>query len=216
MPHTGTLRTWHDDRGFGFIAPSDGGRELFVHISAFPRDGLRPTVGESLSFEVGPGKDGKQQAIRIQRRAVRPPSPHPRRPEVRSKQSRLVALVAALVVALGAFGYYKYQESQPPEQQSTPTVADTKSEPLNMPAPANTKRERQSASRVKAEAPTSAAVEATPEVQVSMPYRCDGRTRCSQMTSCEEARFFLANCPGVQMDGDNDGIPCEQQWCPGR
>ena len=44
-------------------------------------------------------------------------------------------------------------------------------------------------------------------------YKCDGRTHCSQMTSCEEATFFLKNCPGVKMDGDNDGIPCEKQWC---
>ena len=44
-------------------------------------------------------------------------------------------------------------------------------------------------------------------------FRCDGRTHCSQMGSCAEATFFLRNCPGVQMDGDNDGVPCEQQWC---
>jgi hypothetical protein len=34
------------------------------------------------------------------------------------------------------------------------------------------------------------------------------------MTSCAEAKFFLNNCPGTKMDGNNDGIPCEQQWCP--
>ena len=44
-------------------------------------------------------------------------------------------------------------------------------------------------------------------------YHCDGRTHCSHMKSCEEAEFFLKNCPTVSMDGDNDGIPCEQQWC---
>lgn len=44
-------------------------------------------------------------------------------------------------------------------------------------------------------------------------YRCDGRTHCSHMTSCEEAKFFLKNCPGVKMDGDGDGVPCERQWC---
>lgn len=44
-------------------------------------------------------------------------------------------------------------------------------------------------------------------------YTCDGRTHCSQMTSCEEAKFFLRNCPGTKMDGDNDGIPCERQLC---
>ena len=44
-------------------------------------------------------------------------------------------------------------------------------------------------------------------------FRCDGRTHCSQMTSCEEATFFLRNCPNVKMDGNNDGVPCEKQWC---
>ncbi len=44
-------------------------------------------------------------------------------------------------------------------------------------------------------------------------YRCDGRIYCSQMTSCEEATYFLRNCPNVKMDGNNDGVPCERQWC---
>jgi hypothetical protein len=48
------------------------------------------------------------------------------------------------------------------------------------------------------------------------PYQCDGRTHCSEMTSCEEAEFFLANCPGVKMDGGGDGVPCEEQWCGDR
>jgi len=44
-------------------------------------------------------------------------------------------------------------------------------------------------------------------------FVCDGRTYCSQMTSCEEATYFLQHCPNVKMDGDNDGVPCEKQWC---
>ncbi len=48
---------------------------------------------------------------------------------------------------------------------------------------------------------------------VNSSFKCDGRTKCSQMTSCEEAKFFLKNCPDVKMDGNNDGIPCEKQWC---
>jgi hypothetical protein len=49
----------------------------------------------------------------------------------------------------------------------------------------------------------------------SSSFSCDGRTYCSQMTSCAEAKYFLANCPGVKMDneGHGDGIPCERQWC---
>jgi hypothetical protein len=47
----------------------------------------------------------------------------------------------------------------------------------------------------------------------SRNFSCDGRKYCKQMTSCAEAEYFLANCPGVKMDGDKDGIPCEEQWC---
>ena len=50
-------------------------------------------------------------------------------------------------------------------------------------------------------------------IDLTPKFQCDGRTHCSQMTSCEEATFFLKNCPGTKMDGNNDGVPCEQQWC---
>ena len=42
---------------------------------------------------------------------------------------------------------------------------------------------------------------------------CDGRTTCPQMRSCEEAKYFIQHCPNTSMDGDRDGIPCEEQWC---
>jgi hypothetical protein len=44
-------------------------------------------------------------------------------------------------------------------------------------------------------------------------YSCDGRQHCSQMSSCEEATFFINNCPNTKMDGDRDGVPCERQHC---
>jgi len=44
-------------------------------------------------------------------------------------------------------------------------------------------------------------------------YSCQGKQYCSQMTSCKEACFYLKNCPDVKIDGDNDGVPCETQWC---
>ena len=44
-------------------------------------------------------------------------------------------------------------------------------------------------------------------------YSCQGKVYCSEMTSCDEAKFYLRNCPNTQMDGDGDGIPCESQWC---
>lgn len=44
-------------------------------------------------------------------------------------------------------------------------------------------------------------------------FKCDGRTLCADMTSCAEARYFLKHCAASRMDGDGDGIPCEDQWC---
>ncbi|AMN68800.1 hypothetical protein AK825_06100 [Psychrobacter sp. P11G5] len=48
---------------------------------------------------------------------------------------------------------------------------------------------------------------------VASSFSCDGRKHCSQMTSCAEATYFTNNCPDTKMDGNNDGIPCEKQWC---
>lgn len=45
------------------------------------------------------------------------------------------------------------------------------------------------------------------------PFKCDGRTHCSQMTSCAEATYYIQHCPNTKMDGNSDGVPCERQWC---
>ena len=63
---------------------------------------------------------------------------------------------------------------------------------------------------------TSARQPSTPERVLPAPtqrFSCDGRQHCSQMHSCEEAKFFIRNCPNTKMDGDNDGVPCESQHC---
>ena len=43
-------------------------------------------------------------------------------------------------------------------------------------------------------------------------FTCQGKTHCSQMTSYEDALFYLRYCPNTHIDGDNDGIPCERQF----
>ncbi|HKQ14807.1 MAG TPA: excalibur calcium-binding domain-containing protein [Steroidobacteraceae bacterium] len=52
-----------------------------------------------------------------------------------------------------------------------------------------------------------------PRSERAASFNCDGRTHCSQMTSCAEATYFAKHCPNTKMDGDNDGVPCESQWC---
>ena len=44
-------------------------------------------------------------------------------------------------------------------------------------------------------------------------FQCLGKVHCSEMNSCQEARFYLNNCPNVNIDGDLDGVPCEKQHC---
>lgn len=64
-------------------------------------------------------------------------------------------------------------------------------------------------------APTRASVASdfTEAKPTSAQLSCDGRTHCSQMRSCAEATYFIQHCPNTKMDGDNDGVPCESQWC---
>lgn len=111
MRYEGTLTTWNDDRGFGFITPTQGGPELFVHIKAFQRlNGGRPQVGQRLTFEVETTPEGKKRACRVQTAqatfAARPPVSVPRRSagqqrpasKLKTPMLGLVVLVAALYV----------------------------------------------------------------------------------------------------------------------
>ena len=62
----GTLKSWNDERGFGFIDPTQGGQEIFVHIKAFEVRTERPQVGQRLTFEVEVNPDGKKRAKLVQ------------------------------------------------------------------------------------------------------------------------------------------------------
>lgn len=192
----GKLKKWNAERGFGFVVADHGDQELFVHVSAFPRDGRPPTIGEPLSFEMELDKDGRKRAVRVRRPGAPEPKAHrhqpheqarhqPRRPPRRtgsnSLGTRLVALV--LVAGLGWYGYSQYTER----------TAPLRAAPQSVMSPAQT---------------------AAPEIR-QPAFQCDGRKRCSQMRSCSEAKQFLSNCPGMEMDGNGDGIPCEEQWCTG-
>ncbi|WP_085316319.1 excalibur calcium-binding domain-containing protein [Derxia lacustris] len=230
MRQQGKLKKWNAERGFGFIAVR-GAADVFVHIGAFPYDGQLPRVGETLWFEPGSDKRGRPCALRlsrspdplppasdalppaadpqssadlwpapaltlepIQRRAPAtdsaplapppPPSRSPHRPRRALAEPRRRSRLPVLLAAV-ALAVAGAISAWQDHRSARPaqTLADPPADSFALPAPA------------------------------AASYQCNGRTLCSQMSSCAEATWVLRNCPGTQMDGDNDGIPCESQLC---
>ena len=192
MRFEGILKSWNDDKGFGFINPSQGGQDIFVHISEYPR-GRRPVLNESLTFEEELNPQGKKRAVNVQlvgkQRAAhqrgggsRPVRVSRSGNSIGSGRKMIVGLL--LVALLGWQGFTYYQKVAPAHRTNVPALSA--SQPLLDLAPSRT---------------------------ATASYVCDGRQHCSQMRSCAEATYFLKNCPGTKMDGDNDGMPCEEQLC---
>lgn len=180
MRFDGVLTQWNDERGFGFIEPSQGGQPIFVHVSAFERNAARPRLDERFSFEITLAPDGRKQAIRVRRPEAAARSMHARPAPLRRSGRRGGWLLVMVVIVLGAFAYSAFVRQAEAEATKEPDVI--------------------------------VAAPMRPAATV-LTFRCDGRIHCSQMTSCQEATYFLKHCPGVRMDGDNDGIACEDQWC---
>jgi cold shock CspA family protein len=110
----GTLTSWNDDRGFGFISLADGDargdRKTFVHIKAFPAAlHRRPQIGDRLSFELGPSPEGKSQAEFVQ---LAGPTPATRQRHPASRRtSRAASYLPILLFAVGYLAVDAYGRS---------------------------------------------------------------------------------------------------------
>jgi cold shock protein len=63
---TGTVKFFHTTKGFGFIQPDDGSKDVFVHISAVERAGLGTlTENQKVSFDLEKGNNGKTSAVNL-------------------------------------------------------------------------------------------------------------------------------------------------------
>ncbi len=64
---TGTVKWFNTDKGYGFIQPEGGGKDVFVHISAVQRSGLTGLAdNQKVSFDLEEGRDGRQSAGNIE------------------------------------------------------------------------------------------------------------------------------------------------------
>ena len=73
MRFEGTIKSWNDDRGFGFIESTQGGDPVFVHVKAFARHAGRPQIDQRVWFEVELGPQGKKRARNVEpKQTVRP------------------------------------------------------------------------------------------------------------------------------------------------
>lgn len=168
----GKIKTWNDERGYGFVEQNGTGLRAFLHVSAFSTRTKRPVEGDMVTFKIEPGPKGL--------RAVNVTFVGHSRGSIERSTFSFVGLVVSLLFVC-VVGYVLS---------------------IRMTHPGSTIQ----ASVYKAVIDRSA-------LKSDQRFTCAGKSQCSQMTSCAEAFFYRERCDASEMDGDHDGIPCEQQWC---
>jgi cold shock CspA family protein len=193
----GNLVRWFDEKGFGFIKPENGGNDIFIHISALKNMIRKPVIGDIILYETNVDTNGKLRAIN--------------------------ALIEGVSQNLTLAPIEKQKKHDtPPQRKETPLRNNT-------PRRSNLKKSLNplpfliligiaifiynKASKEKAIIdPNKISGLELKTVEQTKQFQCQGKIHCSEMSSYNEAMFYLHNCPGTKMDGDGDGNPCEQQF----
>ena len=191
----GIVKTYNEEKGFGFIQIEDQKKDLFFHIKDFPNKQQLPQIGEKLKFRIVSDNSGKMKAENIIRldlkvKEINNISTHRTsyRPKVKPKEKKFNFI--SLLIGLVIFSIFL--------TILLPFLSDI--------------YQRETLKRQVAEPANRASSSMNTNTNVTSKYSCDGRVHCSQMRSYDEAVFFINNCPGTKMDGDGDGDPCEGQF----
>ncbi|MCU4578800.1 cold shock domain-containing protein [Acinetobacter courvalinii] len=223
----GKIKKYNTERGFGFIQVEGRTSDIFFHISDFPKKTGEPRLGERLKFLVVEER-GKFKAVNIVRldlkesRSISEVTANEKlsvsslsgRSRSQSNKGLTFTIVGLIIIAiLSALVFQKYQSYQQSKQLKAARLAEEQNRIIEQQRKAigelpkvklSEKTERalqhQQVQPIQATRSSGAA---------NTQFRCDGRQHCSQMNSRAEAEFFIKNCPDTKMDGDNDGIPCE-------
>ncbi|MCP5154085.1 MAG: excalibur calcium-binding domain-containing protein [Ectothiorhodospiraceae bacterium] len=192
MTSRGRLAHWNADKGYGFIRPDDGGVDVFVHVRDIGLTARAPRVGDVVHYQPMADGTGRTRAGDVQIEGLPRQAPVPR-PTRRPEPARGPARPRRARPSRGA-------------RLRWALLAVTVTAGVGV-----VLRGPDAVHRV-VSPPT-----AEPVVSPARAgdFRCEGKQHCSQMRSCAEAEFYLRNCPDTKIDGDGDGVPCEQQWCGG-
>ncbi|WP_432208831.1 cold shock domain-containing protein [Acinetobacter variabilis] len=225
----GKIKTYNEERGFGFIEIAGESKDLFFHIKDFPNKNVPPKVGESLKFRKvqDAGKFKADHIVRLDISYQKTPSKivsqHndlqieravPYRQPKKSVLSKLITgMGLVIIVILAVLVYGKYQNYKIQKQQQLEHLMQEQKRLVSEQRAALGDLSEQGLSeqgRKNLEVSTNTPIRSNASsTSVSSPYQCDGREHCSQMNSRAEAEWFIRNCPNTKMDGDGDGIPCE-------
>lgn len=206
----GTLVQWNDLRGFGFIKPDQEDSLVFVHIKTFGPVARRPVEGDRVYFDSSIGAQGKRKAtvarITDATIASRGSSSTAREPSRRSpSRSRQAETGWSSTPRTGTGGGVRNMRRR---IRSFMLLLLVPIIGVSFIASRCTNTRRSEVVTTGAAAPESSPAPSSGQSE----FQCQGKQHCTQMRSKEEAQYYLANCPDVRIDGDGDGIACEDQF----
>lgn len=187
----GKLIRWLDEKGFGFIKPENGKNDLFIHISAI-KSNRKPIIGDTILYEIDFDATGKPRAT-----------------------NAIIEGVSQPLTLTPLKSQYK---------STHPTTNKSHHKPYKSNSHRHTQRVNLFPLLIFIGIAVFVYIKSSKKNLIDVPIRisepakqveqfqCQGKIHCSEMTSYDEAVFYLQNCPGTKMDGDGDGEPCERQF----